>query len=223
MVNNMDYNSRILIVSGGKVEEDVVKMLTNTYSYSKVIGVDKGLEILDLLGINPDIVCGDFDTVNAIIFNKYKNKENCIIKEFPPMKDYTDTHLAVDIAIEEGAKDVDICGGTGSRMDHFLGNLGVLAYALTKEVKVYMWDENNRIQIIDKGIVMKKDDGFGKYVSLIPYGGEVSGVTLKGFKYLLSNATLKQEESLGVSNELVDEKGTIEIEAGRLVVIEARD
>lgn len=219
----MDDSSRILVVSGGKVEEDVVKMLTNTFEYSKIIGVDKGLEILDLLGINPSIICGDFDTVNAIIFNKYKGKEECVIKEFPPMKDYTDTHLAVDIAIEEGATVIDICGGTGSRIDHLLGNLGVVAYALTKGVKVYIWDENNRIQIIDKGIVMKKDDGFGKYVSLIPYGGEASGVTLKGFKYLLSNATLKQEESLGVSNELVDEKGTIEIEKGRLVVIEARD
>lgn len=223
MVNKIDDSSRILIVSGGKVEEEVLRELINTYTYSKVIGVDKGLEALDLLGINPDILCGDFDTVNTIIFNKYKGKEECVIKEFPPMKDFTDTHLAVDIAIEEGATVIDICGGTGSRIDHLLGNLGVVAYALSKGVKVYMWDGNNRIQMIDKGVVIKKDESFGKYVSLIPYGGEVSGVTLEGFKYTLNRATLKLEESLGVSNELVDEEGRIELESGRIIVIEARD
>lgn len=219
----MDYNSRILIVSGGKVDEDILKELIGTYSYSKIIGVDKGLESLDLLEIGPDILCGDFDTVNALIFNKYKDREGCVIKEFPPMKDFTDTHLAVDIAIEEGATVIDICGGTGSRMDHFLGNLGVIAYALAKGVKVYMWDGNNRIQMTDKGIVQKKDECFGKYVSLIPYGGEVSGVTLYGFKYPLSGATLKLEESLGVSNEIVEEEAKVELESGKLIVIEARD
>ncbi len=223
MVNNMDYTSRILIVSGGKVEEDVLRELVNTNSYSKIVGVDKGLESLDLLEINPDILCGDFDTVNTLIFNKYQDREGCIIKEFPPMKDFTDTHLAVDIAIEEGASIIDICGGTGSRMDHFLGNLGVIAYALGKKVKVYMWDGNNKIQMIDKGIDIKKDECFGKYISLIPYGGEVSGVSLTGFKYALNGATLKLEESLGVSNEVIEEGARIELESGRLIVIEARD
>ena len=219
----MDYECRILIVSGGKIDEDILKELASNCSYSKIIGVDKGLESLDLLEINPDIICGDFDTVNTLIFNKYKDREGCVIKEFPPMKDFTDTHLAVDIAIEEGARVIDICGGTGSRMDHFLGNLGVIAYALAKGVKVYMWDGNNRIQMTDKGIVLNKNDGYGKYVSLIPYGGEVRGVSLYGFKYPLSGATLKLEESLGVSNEIVDEEARIEIESGRLIVIEARD
>lgn len=223
MVNKTDDSDRILIVSGGKVEEEVLRELINTYTYSKVIGVDKGIEALDLLGINPDILCGDFDTVNGIIFNKYKGKEECIIKEFPPMKDFTDTHLAVDIAIEEGATVIDICGGTGSRIDHLLGNLGVVAYALSKGVKVYMWDGNNRIQMIDKGIVLEKNECFGKYVSLIPYGGEVSGVTLKGFKYPLNGATLRQEESIGVSNEIVEVSATVEFSSGRIVVIESRD
>lgn len=223
MVNKTDDSDRILIISGGKVEEEVLRELINTYTYSKVIGVDKGLETLDLLGINPDILCGDFDTVNGIIFNKYKGKEECVIKEFPPMKDFTDTHLAVDIAIEEGATVIDICGGTGSRIDHLLGNLGVVAYALSKGVKVYMWDGNNRIQMIDKGIVLEKNECFGKYVSLIPYGGEVSGVTLKGFKYPLKGATLRQEESIGVSNEIVEVSAIVEFSSGRIVVIESRD
>lgn len=216
-------NNRILIVSGGKVEEETIRFLVSNYEYSRIIGVDKGLEMLDLLEINPDIICGDFDTVNSIIFNKYRTKEDCIIKKFPPMKDFTDTHLAVDIAIEEGATLIDICGGTGSRIDHLLGNLGVVAYALTKGVSVYMWDSNNRLRMINNSVMLKKDQCFGDYLSLIPYGGETTGVTLKGFKYNLENATLKLEESLGVSNEIIEDSATIEFKNGRIVVVESRD
>ncbi len=219
----MSDNCRFLVVSGGKVSEEVLRNLLSTYRYDRIIAVDKGLEALDLIKVTPDIICGDFDTVNAIIFNKYKKKNECKIIEYPPQKDYTDTHLSVEIAIDNGASIIDICGATGGRIDHLLGNIAVIAYGLEKKVKVNLFDDNNKIYMIDESLFLEKENCFGNYISLIPYGKDVDNITLKGFKYPLNNEVLKLSETRGISNEMIGERAGIEYYNGRLIVIESKD
>ena len=84
-------------------------------------------------------------------------------------------------------------------------------------------DANNRIHLIDHPLVIRKDSQYGKYVSLIPYTEQVSGLTLQGFKYSLENAVLHGFCSLGVSNEIVDEEAAISFTQGILIVIESCD
>ena len=67
------------------------------------------------------------------------------------------------------------------------------------------------------------DDSQYKYISLLPLTTKVTGITLKGFKYLLENGTLKIGESIGVSNEQIEEEAIIEVKKGILVVIKSKD
>ena len=113
-------------------------------------------------------------------------------------------------------------GGTGTRLDHVMGNFGQLFYAHSKGVKAELVDANNRIRVLNHEDTISKKDQFGKYVSLIPIY-EAKGVTLQGFKYPLNNDTLVFHESWGISNELEAEEGTISYREGKLLLIESRD
>ena len=92
-------------------------------------------------------------------------------------------------------------------------------------VPAYIIDENNRIRLIDKTTELTREDCFGDNVSLIPYSDEVTGVTLKGFYYSLSNKNISKfkELSLGISNKITEDKCIIEIKNGIMIVIESRD
>ena len=113
-------------------------------------------------------------------------------------------------------------GGTGTRLDHVMGNFGQLFYAHSKGVKAELVDANNRIRVLNHEDTISKKDQFGKYVSLIPIY-EARGVTLTGFKYPLKDHTLVFEQSLAISNELEAEEGIISFSEGKLPLIESRD
>ena len=150
-------------------------------------------------------------------------KNNIVLKEFPPEKDYTDTHLAMEIAIELGVTNVTILGATGTRFDHTIANINLLAIFLDKNIKAQIVDAHNRIYVINEDTHLVKKEMFGPFLSLIAYSDRVEGITLTGFKYPLDNAALEKACSLGISNELLEQEGIIRLHTGKLIVIEARD
>ena len=89
-------------------------------------------------------------------------------------------------------------------------------------ISAYLIDEHNRITMTAQRHTVKRTDVY-RYVSLLPYTEQVTGVTLQGFYYNAQGLTLKLGESIGVSNELIAECGLIEFESGLLIVIESRD
>lgn len=192
-------------------------------AYDIVIASDKGLEMVDILGVHPNLKVGDFDSVDADIIKKYEDNPvfTGSVKRFIPEKDATDTELAVQMAIEMGAEKIDILGATGNRIDHILGAIAILYKALKQGVSASIIDNNNRIRIIDDATVIKKSEQYGKYVSIFPYGTDVRGVALKGFKYPLNDYTLKHDTSIGVSNEIVDDEAMIELLDGSIVIVES--
>ena len=99
----------------------------------------------------------------------------------------------------------------------------VLTLNIADSTTIFLLDKNNKIRMIDKELSLEKDKQFGKYVSLIPFGGNVEGLTLKGMKYPLDNYNLGGFNSLGISNEIVDDTALITFEKGVLLVIESRD
>lgn len=77
--------------------------------------------------------------------------------------------------------------------------------------------------MINQPIVLRRKDQYGKYISLLPFSGEVTGVTLKGLKYPLDNFTMGGFNARGISNEIVEEEASISLTSGQLLVIESRD
>lgn len=211
-----------LIVTGGKISLDFALTFLQDNRFECVIAADKGLELLQKIGVEPDYIIGDFDSVSGDVLAGYKTES---VVRLNPEKDFTDTEAAMRLAIEKGAASIALMGATGTRIDHMLANLNLLYLALEKRIPAYIIDENNRIRLIDKSFVLDRNEAYSDTVSLLPYTEEVKGITLTGFYYPLKNKTMSRYEelSLGVSNKLTADKGIIEFESGILTVIEAKD
>lgn len=214
---------KFLIVSGGKTEEDFAKEWIRIYKPDYMIAADSGMEFFRRIGERPNLILGDFDSVSQETLSWFREDEKIEWRKLNPVKDDTDTEFAVRLAIELGAEEITLLGATGSRLDHVLGNIELLGIGLQQGVAISMVDRHNRIRMISSGIRIRKEEQFGKFVSLIPYSKEVTHLYLKGFKYPLADYCLRGFCSLGVSNEIVDEEAEISFDQGILLVIEAKD
>ena len=210
-----------LIITGGAINEDFLKCYLLKNEFDIIIAVDKGLETVDKLQIEPNYIIGDFDSVNEKVLNKYKNKK-IPITYLKPEKDFTDTHMGLKKSIEMGSNDVTIIGAIGTRLDHVLANIHILKEALNNNIQAKLVNENNQIMLIKGKNVINKNNDY-KYLSIIPLTTEIKGVTLKGLKYLLENANLNIGESIGVSNEQINNTATIEINEGIAILIFSKD
>lgn len=210
-----------LIISGGNIN---IKYLEENYKkYENIIAVDRGLEALYKLKITPSHIVGDFDSINTEILKFYQDNPKIIFHQFNPEKDYTDTDIALKLAIELKSSKIVIIGALGKRMDHALANIHILTYAMNSNILCYILDENNKIYLIKDKITLRRDLLYGKYISLIPLSTTVEGLTLSGFKYNLDNFSLSIGKSLGVSNEIVEETASIKFKEGILIIIESKD
>lgn len=221
---------RTLIVSGGRIDKDFALSFLRDKFYQRIIAVDGGLMLLHELGILPTDIVGDFDTIKPELLAQYENREEIAIRRFNPQKDDTDSEIAVRMAIEDGCSGIDILGASGSRLDHTLGNirlLGVIWQAGKESYprEAFIYDSHNRIRLAEKECVIRKEEAYGTYVSLLPFTQTVSGITLKGFKYPLKEHTMDlfQTPTLGISNEIIGTEGRITCCEGVLLVIESRD
>lgn len=214
-----------LIITGGDLEDIFAASYIKEHHFDITIAVDAGMGFFYRKDMTPHFIVGDFDSVNPEILQKFTEmeKDRPKILQFQPEKDETDTELAVRTAMEQGCKKIHILGATGSRMDHVLGNIHLLGMAMEHGVEALMIDANNRIRMVNQGLALRKEEQYGNYVSLLPFTPQVTGLTLKGFKYQVEDFTLKCYHSLGVSNEIAAEQAEIAFQEGALVVVESKD
>lgn len=213
-----------VILTGGDIQEDfALRILENTFD--KVIAVDKGLGFCREHGIVPTNIVGDFDSLDPGILEWYRQNTSIEIREYDPVKDATDTQIAVELAMEAGSSCITILGGTGSRIDHVLGNIQTMYLALEKGADCAMLDPHNRIRLIRGGFTLSREEQYGDYFSLIPFTTDVIGVTLRGVKYPLTgyHFTVQGSAGLGVSNEITGEEARISMENGIMILIESKD
>lgn len=218
-------NRRTVIVSGGSIQEEFALRFLRTNPYEELIGVDNGLAFLHRNHIRPTRIVGDFDTAAPEMVARYRGQKDIEIRSFNPVKDATDTQIALELALAIQSTSITILGGTGSRLDHTLGNVQTMALALEAGTDCQMLDEKNRIRLIREPVTIRKEEQYGEFVSLLPLTTVVEGVSLIGFKYPLTDYTFTSTGSagLGVSNEITEEEGRIEFTNGVLILIEARD
>ena len=207
---------KYLIVSGGEVKEGFLTWIVKNGGFDVILAADAGMEALYRDHILPDIIVGDFDSVNPDTLEYFHDKEQI-------EKDDTDTEYAIREAIRRGAMEIVVIGATGTRIDHVLGNISLLGIGLEEQIKISLVDEHNRIRMINQPMTIRKEEQYGKYVSLIPFSEKVCGVTLRGLKYPLTDYTMGGFNSLGISNEIVSDEASISLSSGQLIVIESKD
>lgn len=216
-------NKSVIIVTGGTIETSFALEFLQRQSCDYLIGVDRGLVFLFENQIEPTHIVGDFDSVDADVISYYKTQTSIPVREFNPVKDASDTEIALRLALELEAKTIWLLGATGTRLDHVMANIQILKIAQDKGAKAYIVDPCNRISLVESGVRLSKKAAYGKYFSVFPLGGKVQKLTIQGAKYPLLNHTLNAFDSLCVSNQLKDEDVVITFSEGTLVLMETRD
>lgn len=216
-------SKRTVIVSGGMLEKDFVLPIIKSEDTEFVIGVDRGLKFLYDHEIKPDYIVGDFDSVPKGIVEYYREEADVPIREFNPVKDASDTEIALRLCLGLNRKQIWVLGGTGNRIDHLWANIQCLQIALEAGADARILDSHNQIRLLDQGITLKRDEAFGKYFSLFPMELPVDALTITGAKYPLKNHFLRPDDSLCVSNEFEEDEVTISFSFGKVILMETRD
>jgi thiamine pyrophosphokinase len=208
----------LIVCSGSIMDYSHYKKYFEKAKY--VICVDGGAKHIREMGIVPNVLIGDLDSISDVDFQYLKDKKVETIK-YPSQKDMTDAEIAVDFAADKGFEEIIIIGGIGTRLDHSLANVLLLKKLLDKGIKGILLNENNEITLIKDKIEIEKEKGVK--LSLLPLSGVVEGITTKGLYYPLNNEDIEIGSSRGVSNEFKDEVAEVSIKSGILIVIKSRD
>lgn len=221
---------KVLLITGGKVNMDFAEEYTASKEYDTVVCADSGLNTAYRLGMPVHYFMGDFDSVSPEILKAYREgkvegSEHCEWVRYPKEKDYVDTQLVLEWILEKGADEITFLGATGGRLDHFLANINILMLALKQKVPAYIVDSRNRIRLTDSTLSIERQDMYGKYLSLLPLTSTVTGVTLRGLKYLIEDYTLEVGIARAISNEMdeTSDKAEILLRTGVLIVVESKD
>ena len=197
-----------LIVTGGYCNTGHIVLDTDLFFLK--IAADSGYLTARKLGILPDILIGDFDSLDEPL------PDNIPIIRAPAQKDETDTMLACMTAIKHGANKILILGGTGGRIDHLFSNVFYLDYLRENKIKARLTDGENTVRIIaDETVKLKQNNGYFSVFALLP-----SVVTLTGCKYPLADASLSPSYPYAVSNEIIGDFADITI-CGKALLCES--
>ncbi len=184
-----------------------------------VIAVDGGLSYCGILGVEPDKLIGDFDSVSEKereAVSTLQEQVPGLVMQLPAEKDDTDMLAALKYGLELGYTDFRIYAGTGGRFDHTLANIQCLLYLKNHGATGYLVDGTGMMLVIQNEAVHFRKELEG-YLSLFSLGKEAKGVTIRGMKYPLESYTLTNDYPIGISNEFIGEESTIEVQDGELV------
>lgn len=193
---------------------------------NRVIAADGGARHADRLGLVIDRWVGDGDSIAAGALERLRTA-GIRVEVAPRDKDESDTELAIDAAIADGAAGIVILGAFGGpRIDHAIANLSLLAHPAIGRRPVILLDASARIRLVqapgDDGepVVCPLPGRIGDIVTLIPFGGDVAGVRTDGLRYPLLDESLRIGPARGLSNVRLAADASIVVRRGRLLVIE---
>lgn len=179
-----------------------------------VIAADGGLRHTEKLGIVPQEILGDFDSLGYTPTGA---------NVFPVEKDDTDAMLAVRRGLELGYREFVLYGSVdGSRLDHTVANFQTLQFLADRGAVGYLVGKDFLITVVkDGGVAFPA--GCRGTVSVFCLGSDASGVTLEGLYYPLKNGTLTAGFPLGVSNHFTGDPARISVGRGSLLVLWQRE
>lgn len=183
-----------------------------------IIAADGGSHHCLGLGIRPQVVIGDLDSVRDDELEALSALGTEIIT-YPARKDFTDLELALQHARDHGAEEVIVLGALGGRWDQTLANVLLPVSQEFKSLPIRLMDGAQEILLIHPGRKTILHGRPGDTLSLIPLMGDTQHITTEGLEYPLSNEKLLFGSTRGVSNRLLGEKATISFESGMLLCV----
>ncbi|MBR3804179.1 MAG: thiamine diphosphokinase [Clostridia bacterium] len=199
---------KVAIFSGGPFENVQIE------DYTLLVCADQGYLYARNLGLKPNFVLGDFDSLGFVPDGA---------EVFPCDKDLSDLEIAIDKAISLKASEIDMYFCLGGRVDHELFNISMLKKCKEKGVRARIITKTQTLELInDKDNFTVFKCKCGGYVSLFPITQEVSFISSDGLKYSLKGIVSKQGETLTLSNQAIGESFTVEIKDGNALLVAER-
>ncbi len=193
----------------GSLDVDLINVTPDNQDF--IIAADKGIENTRQLGLKPDYVVGDFDSLNYV-----PEGENVI--KHPVMKDDTDLMLAIKIGLDKGYKNFKIYGCLGgARLDHTIASLQSAAFIKENGGDAVLYDGDTTLFLLKDGSICFNKDKKG-LLSVFSYS-EKTSVTIKGLLYETENVTLTQNFPLGISNKFIGNACEITVHNGTALII----
>lgn len=206
---------RAVIFANGELN-DLEAAKADIQASDLFIASDGGARYCLALGLTPDAVIGDFDSISKIDLQTLETAGSHIIRH-PTRKDETDLELALLHAQTLGAEEVLVLGGLGGRWDQSLANILLPTHPKLSGLKITFLEGSQRIFLVTDEITFSGLPG--DTVSLIPVGGDVIGITTTGLEYPLVDEALYFGETRGVSNVLDGREASVKVQAGQLICV----
>jgi thiamine pyrophosphokinase len=207
---------RAIIVANGQVNED------EGYGCllrpdDLIIAADGGAAVAQQLGLVPQVVIGDMDSLSPELRARLEAR-GCQFVDRPPRKDETDTELAIQYALQQGAREILLLGATGDRLDHTLANVFLLGMPGLDRVPAKIVAGNTEIWLLRGGGELEIHGQPGDIVTLLPLGQDAIGIESQGLEWALHDDTLHFGPARGVSNVMTAAMARVALRRGLLVV-----
>ncbi len=201
---------RGVVISGGRLA-DAADAAASVMKDDMVICADSGYLHALAMGLKPQAVLGDFDSVerDAVVCET--------IISYPAHKDQTDTELCVRYAIARGCDEILLLGATGGRIDHELANVFLLKLISDAGKKGSIYDGVSYVFLVADELILTGD--VGDILSVIPVTAQVVGITTRGLAYPLDNACMAFGPALGISNVFSESRAEVKIKEGLALVV----
>jgi len=201
-----------LVFTGGEgPSRDAIEKKLNEADMTAA--ADSGLLLAERLGVVPDLIVGDMDSIpDSAMLRRYPDSE---IIAFARDKDYTDTELAIEALRARGCSSVGVIGGGGGRLDHLLGIFSLFH----RENAPDFWFTAKEELVLVK-TMLRIDDWKNRRLSFFPVGETEATMSSLGLKWPLDKLSWKVGD-VGVSNVVSGESAEIAMKSGRLVCIKS--
>ena len=212
---------RAIVVANGELEHPArLKARLLEWGETRVIAADGGLRNCRKLGLVPESIIGDLDSLDPAEVLQLERAGVQLLRR-PRQKDETDLELALFRTLELGIAQVVVLGALGGRLDMTLANLLLLAHPRLTELEIRLWSGDQTAWLLRPpgGEVSGRP---GDSLSLIALGGEASGVVTEGLEYPLRSETLDLGVPRGVSNVLTASTALVQLKSGLLLAVHTR-
>lgn len=218
----------MLIVLAGELHakgDNTEKISHLIKSCDYLIAADAGLKHCEYFGVWPDVLIGDFDSVDAYLYNEALKQGSKVLR-FKADKDETDFELAIEVALRRSGRTehqieepwhLCVLAAFGGRIDHTIANLTVLAKPELARLNPVAIDGDTECHLVRGQRPI--DVAEGATFSLIPIGSDAHQVTVTGAKWPLRDATLSAYSAIGISNVALHTQLTVSVGSGCLAVV----
>jgi thiamine pyrophosphokinase len=208
---------RAIIIANGRME--IPPNVASIFQKSDVvIAADGGIHNCQVLGLQPDIIIGDLDSIEQDELTA-RQSAGAFITRYPTHKDETDLELALQFALRDGVSEVTILGALGARWDMSFANVLLAAHPAFARLNIRILDGRQELVLLRAGARLQLQNRIGDTISLIPLRGDAHGIITSGLEYPLSKETLAFGSPRGVSNVIRQEQTEVFLAEGLLLCI----